>query len=60
MMTGQLLGAAEKSTRMVFGGMLIVYAVYRAIVIFGRFKVAKLEGRREEMKKQTDKLLKRK
>ena len=60
LMTGQILSAAEKSTRMVFGGILIAYSLYRALNIYSRYKSAKLEEKREDMKKQTDKLLKRK
>jgi hypothetical protein len=60
LMTGVLLSGAEKSTRMVFGGMLIGYAIYRALNTYSKQKAALLEERREEMKKQTEKLLKRK
>lgn len=60
LMTGVVMGAAEKSTRMVFGGILIGYAIYRALNVYSKQKAAVLEERREEMKKQTEKLLKRK
>ena len=60
LMTGVLLGNAEKSTRMVFGGILIAYSIYRALNDYSKYKAAMLEEKREEMKKQTDKLLKRK
>ncbi len=60
LMTGVFLANAEKSTRMVFGGILIAYSIYRALNIYSRYKSAVLEEKREEMKKQTEKLLKRK
>ena len=60
LMTGVFLGTAEKSTRMVFGGILIGYAVFRALNVYSKVKAAKLEEKREEMRKQTDKLLNKK
>lgn len=60
LMTGVLLGGAEKSTRMVFGGILIAYSLYRALNIYSKYKSAMLEEKREQMKKQTENLLKRK
>ncbi len=60
LMTGVVLGAAEKSTRMVFGGILIAYSIFRAFNIYSKYKAALLEEKRDEMKKQTENLLKRK
>lgn len=60
LMTGVMLGSAEKSTRMVFGGILIAYSIYRALNIYSKYKSAMIEEKRDEMKKQTEKLLKRK
>lgn len=60
LMTGDILNGAEKSTRMVFGGIMIAYSLYRALNTFSKFKSAMLEERREEMKKQTENLLKKK
>ena len=60
LMTGLVLTGAEKSTRMVFGGILIAYSIFRAINVYSKYKSAMLEDRRDEMKKQTEKLLKRK
>lgn len=60
LMTGQILSAAEKSTRMVFGGILLAYSIYRALNIYSKYKSAMLEEKREDMKKQTEKLLKKK
>ena len=60
LMTGVVLTDAERSTRMVFGGILIAYAIFRVVNVYSKYKSAMLEDRRDEMKKQTEKLLKRK
>lgn len=60
LMTGVIWAGVEKSTRMVFGGILIAYSIFRVLVSYSKYKSSMLEERREEMKKQTEKLLKKK
>jgi uncharacterized Tic20 family protein len=60
LMTGVILAGAERSTRLVFGGILIAYSIFRMLNTYSKYKSAMLAERSEEMKKQTEKLLKRK
>ena len=60
MITGVFLTRAEKSTTMVLGGCLAAWAIFRLLNTYYKMKSAKMEEQREEMKKQTEKLLKRK
>jgi len=59
MMTGNVLGGAERSTRMVFGAVLIVYGIYRVINTYSKQKLIKLQEKQEWMKSEKEKLIKR-
>jgi len=59
LMTGNVLPDAEKSTRMVFGVILIIYGIYRVINTHGRQKLLKLQEKQEWMKNEKEKMMNR-
>jgi hypothetical protein len=59
-MTGVAWAQAEKSTRLVLGGIFLIYGIYRLVTLLGRMKTEQIEEKREEIQRKKDKLLNRK
>jgi len=59
MVAGVILANAEKSTRIVFGCVLVIYGIYRVINTVSKQKLAKLQEKQEWMKREKEKLMNR-